>query len=829
MNTLNVNSRPAGWVFVLLDVIVLLLAVLWTASVSAEPPVISSPELLPGDVESNSASGMQLSPAIAAGGGMALAVWADARTSGAHGGLDDQTGQDIYAARLDAQGKPIDVTPILVRQAFGYQRAPQVAFNGTHWLVVWENQGATAGYYGFALQAARVALDGTVVDSQPIAVQSFANSTSGMFAVAAVNDQWVVAASGTSAGESSIYARRISKDGVLLEQNPIEILPATYYLFFKLGLSSANGELLVSWLGSSTMMARRFSPALVPLAPAFSIPGDKIASSGSSYLVSWVNNGIFATPMSAQGTVQYPSGKLVSFGAATTNGGPKVAWDGANWWVSYVSVTSGIQVVALDAFASPITGSEVALSSDSSTKLGTHAVAGVVPGSLVGVWEGQPITPNDTSIWGASVTVAGSVTDVVSVSNGAPAQLNTDVAPAPFQRLMVWLESTGMGHQVLAQRFSLLGYPLDMVPLVLDTGTGLFGDVRVAFDGQRWMVAWVKDYKLYVRRVGLGGVMVDNAPKFVANAYNADVAGGGSQFYLVYNMYISYPQQVFVFGIVADGVTGELLTNTAVNLGGSYALFPRVERWNELWVATWQSHFSHDNPQAATVYGIIGADGKVITSQGAGYGGQTRFAPGPTTGLVVWRSNSASNANNDVHCVAISQTGAIVGGPTVVSAAPYRQLRPTATWTGTEFFMVWEDQRDAVTFFDYRSALYGARIGADATLVDGVSFPVAVGPQPAVDPQLAADAGFTLMTASFFVPDQPYAAYRLGTVSIGKMPIAGDIDLDGDVDQGDVKLQRTCYGKSVSLVPQCAMGDLDLNGQINQADWVGIRKLAGGK
>lgn len=85
------------------------------------------------------------------------------------------------------------------------------------------------------------------------------------------------------------------------------------------------------------------------------------------------------------------------------------------------------------------------------------------------------------------------------------------------------------------------------------------------------------------------------------------------------------------------------------------------------------------------------------------------------------------------------------------------------------------------------------------------------------------------MTASFFVPDQPYAAYRLGTVSIGKMPIAGDIDLDGDVDQGDVKLQRTCYGKSVSLVPQCAMGDLDLNGQINQADWVGIRKLAGGK
>lgn len=801
----------------------------WTAVVSAAPPIVSTPELLPGDTKSEIAHGMQLNPSLATGGGMVLAAWADARSSVAHGGLDDQTGEDIYAARLGALGETLDKTPIVVRQAFGYQRSPQVAFNGTHWLVVWENQGATAGYYGFELQAARIALDGTVLDSTPVSVHSFANSMSGMFAVTAVNGQWVVVTSGTSAGESSIYARRVSADGVLIDKKAVEIVPSTYYLYFNLGLTNANGEILVSWLGSSTMMARRFSSGLVPLAPAFTIPGNQVASSGSSYLVGWINNGIRATPMSAQGVVQYPSGKVIATAVPTTNGGFRLTWDGTNWWMAFASVTGGIEAMALDTAATPVPGSTVTLTSEAAGKLGAIAIAGVTPGQLVGAWEGRPITPNDTSIWARSASITGGIGEVSAVSQGAAAQLFSDVALAPFQRMIVWLESTGMGHQVMAQRFSLLGYPLDPQPTVIDTGVGLFGDVRAAYDGQRWMVAWVKDNKLYTRRVSPDGFVLDATPNFVANAYNADVAGGGGQFYLVYNMYISYPQQVFVFGVKADGTTGAVIPNSAINLGGSYALAPRVERWNNQWVATWQSHFSHDNPQAATVFGILDQDGTLVTSAGTGYGGQVRFAPGDTTGLVVWRANSLANANNDVHCAAISPAGVIVGGPTVVSAAPYRQLRPTATWTGTEFLMVWEDQRDAMTFFDYRSTLYGARIGSDGTLLDTTGFAVAPGPLPVVDPQLAADSGYAVLTASFFMPEEPYASYRLGIVSIGKVPVAGDLNLDGNVNQTDVKLQRTCYGKSLNQKPQCAMGDLDQNGLIDTVDWVGIRKLAGGK
>ena len=52
----------------------------------------------------------------------------------------------------------------------GAQENPKVAWNGTHWLVVFESTGVsgTGYYYEKSLKAVRVAANGTVVDATPI-------------------------------------------------------------------------------------------------------------------------------------------------------------------------------------------------------------------------------------------------------------------------------------------------------------------------------------------------------------------------------------------------------------------------------------------------------------------------------------------------------------------------------------------------------------------------------------------------------------------------------------------------------------------------------------
>ena len=95
----------------------------------------SDPIFLSGDGASAASDGMQMQADVARGSERFLAVWSDYRSS-----PDDSppfasegSGADIFAARLDAIGNPIDTDPILINQAFGDQVRPVVAWDGHHW------------------------------------------------------------------------------------------------------------------------------------------------------------------------------------------------------------------------------------------------------------------------------------------------------------------------------------------------------------------------------------------------------------------------------------------------------------------------------------------------------------------------------------------------------------------------------------------------------------------------------------------------------------------------------------------------------------------------
>jgi fibronectin type 3 domain-containing protein len=103
------------------------------------------------------APGDQLSPAVASAGGEFLVVWQDGRTSA--------TAPDVYGAALRADGTPFDPGSFSIRTDVNAERRPTVAASGTEYLVVWE-EAALAG--DSDVYAARVSLQSAVEAAFPV-------------------------------------------------------------------------------------------------------------------------------------------------------------------------------------------------------------------------------------------------------------------------------------------------------------------------------------------------------------------------------------------------------------------------------------------------------------------------------------------------------------------------------------------------------------------------------------------------------------------------------------------------------------------------------------
>ncbi|WP_257461379.1 HYR domain-containing protein [Archangium lipolyticum] len=181
----------------------------------------------PAGIPIGTATNSQASPAVAFDGSNFLVVWNDYRSSGT-------SGSDIYGARVrESDGAVLDAAGIPISTASRDQWPPAVTFGDGYYFVTWHDyrNGSTADVYGARVRAS----DGVVLEPQGIAVT-----------IAAQDQQYVSTAFGdghflvvwsdsrnTSTSNMDIYGARIrASDGVVLDSAGIALSTASGNQYF---------------------------------------------------------------------------------------------------------------------------------------------------------------------------------------------------------------------------------------------------------------------------------------------------------------------------------------------------------------------------------------------------------------------------------------------------------------------------------------------------------------------------------------------------------------------------------------------------------------------
>lgn len=768
-------------------------AVLAGLSVTAagQPPTLSTPVFLPGDLVADAAAGDQAQPALAtAGDGVTLVAWTDWRADRTGKQEIDQTGSDIYAARIAADGSLLDALPIAIDRSAASQDRPQVSWNGQDWLVTWHTQAPTAFYWAAAVRGVRVSPSGQVLDATPLDIVTYASSSGAIHAVGTDGTDWLVAAQGTSAGEEDIVVRRVVANGSLPQ--PAKKLFDASVLYHGFALGRAAGVNLLAIHSSTAILSLRFDDTLNKLDPApntvaagSSANAVDVASNGVECLVVWGRTSpgeVRAARITPAGQVLVPGGTQIAQGPNLSNTNVGAAWDGGQWIVSWnLDLFGGagdLLVCRMAAGGQVLDVGGVSVLPHPQADPSGAVIAGRPAGGTRVAWTDRRVGgefPEDVRSF--TMDAALQATADLVVSQSAPRQTGACVV-AYDQGYVVYFRAEASGSaRLLGQRLDTSGAPVDLQPFTIRGPVSSLGPPRAARSGNTFMVTWAEGGQQFVRRVGADGAPIDPTPIFVQPVCQdgVDVAPSSGGFLAIGVDNPTHPLLQEVFGVRITG-TGVPLDSNPILIGASFARRPRVAELGSRWLVTWTRNSSSSSSLARVASAWVDPSGTVLPNQdlspsknGLRDGDLTVAG---ATGYVVWSHFVAGDL--DLHGTRVDLNGAPLDpGGTPIFTAPGLQRGAAVGRTASGFVALCEDQRSGTFFLDDRTDLYGGRVDIAGTAIDPGGFPVLADEVPVVEPSVAGSGARAVLAFSQFSPDSPHAAYRLAVRVLDACPGGG--------------------------------------------------------
>jgi len=574
----------------------------------------------PSGIAISTAANDQNEPALAFDGANFLVVWTDYR-----GGP-----RDIYGARVTPAGVVLDTSGIAISTAGNDQESPALAFDGANFLVVWQD---TRGEVEYDIYGTRVTPAGVVLDTSGIAISSAANNHY-VPALAFDGTDFLVVWQNESSGSIDIYGARVTPAGVVLDTAAIAISTAAGAQWSP-ALAFDGSDFLVVWKDSRRgwsiydVYGARVTPAgavLDPTGIAISRPASclespALAFDGTNFLVVWEDKrsgsyyDVYGARVTPAGVVLDPSGIAVST-AANDQWCSGLAFDGTNFlavWQDSRSGESGYDVYGarVTPAAAVLDPSGIAISTAASNQC-YPALAFDGTNFLV-VWQESRSGESGYDIYGARVTPAGVVLDTssIAISTTANDQWYPALAFDGTNFLVVWQESdSGSSDDIYGARVTPAGVVLDTSGIAISTAANSQSDPALAFDGTSFLVVWTDGRSgsycdIYGARVTPAGVVLE--PSGVAISTAADyqwypaLAFDGTNFLVVWQdsrsgWDVLYGARVTPAGVVLDP------SGIAITYAMTYKRYPAALAFDGAnFLVVWQ------DSRSGSSYDIYGA------------------------------------------------------------------------------------------------------------------------------------------------------------------------------------------------------------------------------
>jgi hypothetical protein len=619
-----------------------------------------------------------------------LVVWQDYRNGN----------YDIYGARVSPSGKILDRDGIAisVAPAYQWQEHPSVVFDGTNYLVVW-NHSVSGNVYG-----ARVSMDGTVLDTNAIAI-----SNSGQIytheppSVVFGNTYYLVVWQDFRNSNWDIYGARVSQLGIVIDIDGIAI--------------------------STTSEEQSF-----PF----------VSFDGTNYLVVWTDfrtgsYDIYGARVAQTGTVIDPNGFAISTSIGAQQDAA-VAFDGTNFLITWQDTRNGsgiydIYGVRIDQSGTILDSADIAISlawedqkKPSLTWNGTQYFV---------VWQDERNTENDIDVYGTPIDTSGQVLDTAGIC----ISLHSDNQRAPFicfdgiNHLVVWHDERNVNSDIFCARVDQVGSVLDTNGIIVSSHAVYYRQIfpAAAYDGTNYLVAWQDNrcglsdvYDIYGIRLDGTGIIVDSISIPIStapwNQYEPSIAYDGTNYLVVWQDYRNEDYDIYGARVEQSGIlidTAGFAISTAIGFQRKISL--AFDGTNYLVVWTDYRNGNYD------IYGArISQSGTVLDSNGIAISiaVKTQQSPsivfGDTNYLVVWVDLRDSTTNlSDIYGARINQGGIVLDTISIaVSTAGQWQHHPSIAFDGTNYFAAWDDRRNG------NYDIYGARISQSGTVLDTAGIPV---------------------------------------------------------------------------------------------------------
>jgi phosphoribosylformylglycinamidine (FGAM) synthase PurS component len=229
----------------------------------------------------------QFTPAVGFDGANFLVVWQDCR---------GDPGGDIYGARVTSHGVVLDPAGFAIAQAPEEQSAPVVEFDGTNFLVVWQDYRDSVRFHVYG---ARVTPQGLVLDPSGMSISSGPGFHYAPAVAFDTTNFLVVWQDSRNGSDWDTYGARVSRQGTVLDPDGIAVSQAENNQHLP-ALSFDGAEFLVVWQDNRygydhDVFGARVTPQgtlLDPTGrPVSTSPGEQLMPSisfdGADFLVVW--------------------------------------------------------------------------------------------------------------------------------------------------------------------------------------------------------------------------------------------------------------------------------------------------------------------------------------------------------------------------------------------------------------------------------------------------------------------------------------------------------------------------------------------------------------